>query len=261
MQKFKVNATAKKNLITTLIFICSVVAMWLVWEIAYISVGNDILVPSFSNTLKKLIAVLSSPSFYRAFGGTLLRTFSAFLISVGLAVVASSLGILFEGVKIFLKPIVSVVRTLPTVALILILIIALPTRKSVPVVIAVLVLFPMIYAQINAAWDRRDRALFDMAKVYKLPKKTVVTKIAIPQVLPYVLSQTGANLSFAIKLTVSAELLANLSKSLGGLMQSANVALDASQLIALTLTSVIVGLIVELVFDAVYKFVTRRYAE
>ena len=65
---------------------------------------------------------------------------------------------------------------------------------------------------------------------------------------PSIISHTGSNLSFGVKLIISAEVMASTYTSIGGMMQVANSHIEVSRLAALTLVAVILGLIVELAF-------------
>ena len=70
-----------------------------------------------------------------------------------------------------------------------------------------------------AAYGGIDEKLFEMARVYGVPKGEVLLKIAVPGMLPSVFSQAGANLSLALKVTVSAEVLVSTFRSLAGKMR------------------------------------------
>ena len=75
----------------------------------------------------------------------------------------------------------------------------------------------------------------------------------LPQIAEPVVSQTGSNFSFCIKLTVSAEVMAYTLRSLGGLMATANAYFEIPRLMALTLISVLLGLLFEFVFNLITK--------
>lgn len=237
---------SRKNRI--ILSVASIAIMWLAWIIAYYAVGNDYIVPSFQDTFSSLFVCLGEGSFWVAFSYTLLRTLASFSISfvlAGVCAVLSATGKIFKGLA---EPVIIVMRTLPTLAVILILLIW--TNAAVaPLIVTALLLFPLIYAQFAAAIDGVDADLLQMAKVYGVPKKTVISKIYIPQVAPDIFSQVGANISLGLKVMISAEVLSNTYKSLGGLMQDARAFLEIPRLAALTLVAVALGLIIEVAFS------------
>ncbi len=115
-----------------------------------------------------------------------------------------------------------------------------------PLIVTALVLFPIMYSQLTAAAFGIDQGLLEMAEVYRLPKKVKLFKIYLPLVSPNILSQTGPNVSLGIKIMISAEVLANTYKSLGGLMQEARLYVEMPRLAALTLAAVAAGFIFDI---------------
>lgn len=222
--------------------------MWLVWIIAYYCVGNDYIVPSFSDTAVSLWYLLGSGEFWTAFALTFLRTLEAFAISFLLASALTALSAFSKTAKVMIKPVMSFLRTVPTLAIILLLLIW-TNAKVAPVIVTVLVLFPMIYSQMLSAVEGIDGGLIQMAELYKIPKKERLFKIYLPLVSPAVFSQTGANVSLGLKVMISAEVLASTFRSLGGMMQSARGFLEIPRLAALTLVAVLLGLALDIAFS------------
>lgn len=233
--------------------ICSVAAlliMWLVWIIAYYSVGNRQIVPSFGETAASFWRYLCVTEFWTAVGNSLLRTLLAFVISFVLAASFTAFGLLGSWCKALIKPITVVIRTLPTMAVILIIFkITYGNRTISPVIVTVLVLFPMIYSQLSAAAEGIDGGIREMAQVYCVSRRDRLFKIYLPLMSPSVFSQTGANISLGLKIMISSEVLVNTAKGLGGMMQENSMAAQVANLAALTLAAVVLGLIIELAFS------------
>ncbi|MBD5632737.1 MAG: ABC transporter permease subunit [Clostridia bacterium] len=235
-------SSRKLNIIYSAI---SIILMWVVWIIAYYCVKNDYVIPSFQDTFAALFKCFTEGAFWVAASFSLLRTLEAFLISFVIAVALAVFSALSKAFEAILKPVIALLRTLPTLAVILILLVW--TNASVaPVIVTVLVLLPLIYARINAQLNGIDRGLTEMADVYKIKAKDRIFKIYLPLVSPNILSQTGADISLGLKVIISAEVLSNTYKSLGGLMQNSRAFLEMPRLAALTLVAVAMGLIIDL---------------
>ncbi len=233
--------------------------MWLVWIIAYYSVGNRLIVPSFEDTAVSFWHNLSDGAFWTAVGNSLLRTLLAFVISFVLAAAFTAFALLGSWCKALIKPITVIIRTLPTMAVILIIFkITYGNRSLSPVIVTVLVLFPMIYSQLTAAAEGIDGGIKEMAQVYGISKRDRMFKIYLPLVSPSVFSQTGANVSLGLKVMISSEVLVNTAKGLGGMMQENSVVGAVANLAALTLTAVILGLIIELAFSQLSR-INRKW--
>ena len=235
------------------------VLMWIIWLIAYYSVKNDYVIPSISDTIKSFGKCLIGGSFWLAFFNTILRTALAFAISFVLSVFLVAFCTVCKVGKSFIAPFMAILRTLPTLAVILILLFWTNPLVA-PVVVTVLVLFPMIYSQLTTAVNGVDEGIIEMADVYKINRKERLTKIYFPLISPAVVSQTGANISLGIKVMISAEVLAGTYKSLGGLMQNARFYVDMPRLAALTIIAVLIGALIDLCF-AVIGHITFKWSK
>ena len=158
---------------------------------------------------------------------------------------------LFKGVDGVMRPIIAVIRTLPTMA-VLIPLILYTNRFTAPIIVAMLVLFPMIYAQFKSALDNIDGQIIRTTKVFKLTRRQKVFKVNFPLVAPNLLSHTGSNLSFAIKLIISAEVMIGAYTSIGGMIQYAGYE-NLPRLFALTLFAILIGIVLETTFHMLSK--------
>lgn len=243
----------RKNIIFSVLALC---ALWLLWLVSYFAVGNDYVLPSFWETFAQAGRLFVSASFWRAFAGTFLRSFLAFLVSAALGLLLALLATEFKWVRAFLAPVVSVLRTAPTVAVILILLLW-TTPAVTPVIVAALVLFPAAYSAALSGFDEIKGEYGDLVRAYRVNKKRTVFLLYLPLSAPNLLTQAGAIFSLGIKITVSGEVLASTYKSLGGMMQEAKMFLEMPQLLALTLLTVLLGFAAEGLFVLIKKFAVR----
>lgn len=230
-----------KNLIQTGVAIAFLLAVW--W-IAYLSVGNDLLIPPVSDSLKEVAELFGKGAFWRALGGTVGRAVIAFLLSFLLAVIFAVIAYLYPSFGRFFAPLVSVLRSMPVLAVLLILL-AFLNAGNAPIAVAFLSLFPMIYTGVLAALSGVDKHLIEVSRVYGTPVWRRVTAVYLPLSSPYILKEAGAALSFSLKLIVSAEVLSFTAKSLGGMMQDAKLYAEIPQLFALVAVTFVVGLVLE----------------
>lgn len=228
----------------------SLAFMWLVWFVAEKTVKNEYLVPSFSQTVKELVGILCEQFFWRALGKTLVKVLYAFLISFVLAGCCALLGRACKIANDFFKPIIAIIRTLPTMAVLTVILIY-SNRTVAPIIVAVMVMFPMIYAQFNVALSNINDSVVNTAKLFNIPTKIRIFNIYLPLASPVVLSHTGSNLSFAIKLVISAEVMVSSFTSIGGMISYADP--NVARVMALTLIAVVLGLVIEAVFHFVFK--------
>ncbi len=229
----------------------------LVWWVAHCIVGNDLLVPSVGDCLQEMGRLLTDGVFWRAFLRTFGRVCLAFGLSFVFALIFSLIAYMVPSFGRILAPIVSMLRSLPTLAVLLILVVWAGAAET-PIIAAFLSLFPMLYAGVLAALYQVNEELLEMSRVYHVPLKKQILKLYLPAAAPYVLREAGAAASFAVKLTVSAEVLANTAKSLGGMMQDARLFLEMPSLCALVAIAFFVGLLLETLGTIAANAVERR---
>lgn len=221
----------------------------LAWFIAYFCVGNPLLIPAPWASAKEFGVLFSSGRFWQGVGMTLFRTFLAFGISFILAVGFAVIAYLYPTFAGIFTPIVSALRSLPVLAVVLILLSILGAGIA-PIAVAFMSLFPMLYTGILAALLGIDKEYIDISKVYCPSWWGRVWQVYLPLTSPYVLREAGGALSFALKLVVSAEVVAFTARGLGGMMQDAKIWGELPQLFALVTLVFIVGLILELAMTA-----------
>lgn len=230
--------------------------VWILWLIVYACLQNDYVLPSFWETLRSLGQLFCEAVFWRAFFATFLRAFLAFLFSMilggGLAIASG----VHPFIRSFLAPVISILRTIPTMAIILLLLFWTNPRVA-PVIVSLLVLMPAFYAATLSALDEVRERYGGFARAFGVGTGRKIMKMYLPLAGPAVLSQAGAILSMGLKITISGEVLANTFQSIGGMMQEAKMFLEMPKLMALTLISVLVGFVFEGLGMLVYHYTAR----
>lgn len=234
----------------------AILALWLAWLAAYLAVGNDLVVPSIGETFGEVGRLFTEAAFWRAFGGTLWRSLEAFLVSLALGAGLGLLACVFYPVRAFFAPIVSVLRTVPTMAVVLILLLW-TSPAAAPVIIAALVLFPVFYASVLSSLDGVRERFGEVASAFHAPKVRQIFQMYLPLAAPPVLAQLGAAFSLGLKITVSGEVLSATAKSLGSMMQQAQGFLEMPRLLALTLLAVVIGFVFEGIFALISYLIGR----
>ena len=230
-----------------------------VYCLAQVIVGNPLVFPSFSDSVKAFFDLLGQSAFYKALSRTLLRVLIAFFVSFAPALGLAIVSYLYPTLGRFFAPVVSVLRSLPTLAVLLI-ILSWTSAGTAPIVVAFLTLFPALYSGILASLKQTDKGLIEVSKTYGVPLNKRIVSLYLPASAPYVLRESASALSLSLKLVASAEVLASTAVSLGGLMQDAKLyfATQTPTLFALVGATFIVGLALESIVYALANCVERR---
>ena len=224
----------------------AILAVCLFWYISYAVTGNELVLPSPIACLQSVGKLLISAWFWKAFFATLSRVLIAFVISFALALIFALGSYLSPPFAAFLRPIVRIVRAFPTMAVVLLLLLWSGAERA-PVIVAFLSLFPMLYEGVFSALTGVDKQLIQMSRLYHVPIQRQIQKLYLPCALPRVAREGAAALGFAVKLVVSAEVLAGTFISVGGAMQEARASMDIPLLFALTIVTVAFAAVLETV--------------
>ncbi|MDR3186129.1 MAG: ABC transporter permease subunit [Christensenellaceae bacterium] len=211
------------NLIAGATTIIIIIAIW--WLLAETTFKRTGIVPTPLETVKVIVSQAQTPVFATA----ILRTLRNSIISFALAfTVASIFAVISTNLHIidgFLRPIVTVLRAMPTMALIIILLL-LVGSKLLPIVVAFLVVFPMSYENMRAALKNTDVRLIEMAKVFKISKVRKLLGIYIPTILPYAFASIVSGFGLNIKVIIAAEIMGLPTMSIGYKIMTAKQGFD-----------------------------------
>lgn len=245
--------TKKRNKILNLILpLVTIVAIFILWLAAAAVVNNRYLLPSITETFKALLSLFGEKSFYVALGGTLLRSLVAFIISFSLAFILAVIVAIINYAERIIAPVISILRALPTIAVVLLLLFW-TNSKVAPVVVTLLVVLPTCYTHVKSAFDSVDNVTFEAALVDGADKKQGFLKIKIPQALPAIYGAMGSGLSLNLKLMVAAEVLSATANSLGYLLNTSKVYFEIATMIALVVVAVVIGCVIEGTFNYLSK--------
>ena len=222
------------------------------WAIVAAAVGSQIIFPSLLSTLKALFNLFGEGSFYVSIGNSLLRVLISFVISFLFALIFAILSSLLKNAGRVVSILTSIMRTIPTMSIILLALIWLSTLNA-PMLVAILVIFPLQYAGLLNAIVNVDLRLIEMAKIYNVPIKKQILNLYLPEAAPSVFSTIKSTISLNVKLIIAAEVMAQTRASMGLQMQQASMYLEMDVLFAWTIIAVVLGLILEGIVTLVEK--------
>lgn len=247
---------SEKLIYNILLPLAGVVFFILVWGIAAIITGKEIILPTPIKVLESLGELFLDSSFYKAVGTTLLRSLESYFIAFVLAIILAVLSSLNRIVEKLLSPFIIITRAIPTMSVILLALIWLNSNLA-PMFVAFLIIFPLLYTGIFDSIKRVDKGLVDMSKVYKVGKHNIISKLYIRETLPSVFTLMRSTLSFNLKLIIAGEVLAYTSLSMGRFMQRASAYLDTATLLAWTVAAIVIGYLLELFVIALKKIFVK----
>lgn len=243
----------KKPLNKVLIFI-----FWIaVWQILYYIIQRDIYVPSPWDVFIRLKELLFLPLFWKSAAHSIYRVIAGLLLSFFLGIIIGLLSSLNQRVYDLMNPLISAIKSTPVMSFIIIALIWF-SSSHVPIFIGFLMCFPVIWTNVVVGFQSVDIKLLEMAKVYRVKKSIVISRIYLPAIIPYFSAAAITSLGLGWKVIVAAEVLSHPRNAIGSHLYSAKVYLDSSELFAWTLVVIFLSFLFENIFASIIRKMTAQ---
>ena len=214
------------------------------WVLLARLVGQELLLPSPLQVLKKLFSLAGTAAFWLATGRSILRVLSGLLAATLLGVLLAVLTERSALARLLLSPAMMLVKSTPVASFIILALLWLG-RDVLPAFITALMVLPVVWANVSAGLAGQDPQLLELARVYRLPRLRVLRRITIPSVLPHFRAALRSSLGMGWKAGIAAEVLTVPPLSIGKNIYEAKLYLETTELFAWTLTVIVLSLIIE----------------
>ncbi len=220
-------------------------AVWLlVWQLCWLAVGQDVLLPSPAGVARRLGQLVCTLPFWQQVGLSLLRILTGYLLALALGAALGALTARSRLADCLLSPALRTVRAIP-VASFIILLFVLMSKEHIPTVTSFLMVLPVVWANVDQGVRETDPALLEMARVFRLPPGRVFRHIRLPAVMPFFLAAARTGMGLAWKAGVAAEVLAAPRLGIGRALYEAKVYLESEELFAWTAVIVAISVLLE----------------
>ncbi|MBQ7227467.1 MAG: ABC transporter permease subunit [Clostridia bacterium] len=242
-----------------LVSLASALILLGVWELVARCIDLAIALPTFSSVFLALINLFTKSKFYVSIAFTLLRSLIGFIIGFSFGVILGIVAGRYKAFNAAMRPIVSTFRSIPVVAITLVLALWVGS-EILPAVIGVMLIFPIIYEQIKTATENIDPTLNDVLAELGSGFFTSAKNVYLPLVTPYALSSISTTFGMNIKAVVSAEVLAYTLNSIGReiYFANANFLEETPTLFAWVLITLILSVILEVVLRIIMRKVVSK---
>lgn len=234
------------------------VAFWLlVWHLASVAIGHDILLVSPVDAVVRLGELLVEQEFWMSIGLSLSRIATGFFSALLAGTLLAALSARFVFVRDLLAPLVAAIKAVP-VASFVILVLIWVSSDHLSVIISFLMVFPIIYTNMLEGIEQTDRSLLEMADVFGVSTFDRIRFIYCSQALPYFQAACSLALGMCWKAGIAAEVIGLPDMSIGEHLYEAKVYLDTPDLFAWTLVIICISIVFEVAFTKLIgAFVAR----
>lgn len=252
---------AVKKALYNVLYCAAVIGVVLcVWSIAAAIVGSEFVLPDLKLTFGSFGRVFRNPEFWSGLGGTMFRSAIGFAISIALSAALFFLSTAFDGFRKIVEPLISALRSMPAVAITLILALVVGGFGT-PIVLGVLVIMPIMYSAARARTATVSKELKEICALYGANKFQTFKALWFPCLAGALPEMLGTAFSYNIKAVIGAEILAQTANSLGMLMKISQQYYETALLIAFVVISVVVAVVCEWALRVALKICLRKYAD
>lgn len=216
----------------------------IIWEGVALYIDNSLLFPRVSEIFLSLKNLVASGDFILILWNTLSRFFISIVFSLILAIIFSVASYRYEVIGFLLFPFIIFLRAVPTIAIIIVVLIWSSVEK-VPIVVGMLILFPILYESILGGIKNVDKNLLKMSKVFKVSTKRVVRDIYIPSIYYSISSNIPSYMGLTFKVIIAGEVLSQESLSIGGEIFINKIYLESSNIFAWIIVVIVLNYLLE----------------
>ncbi len=218
---------------------------------------NPLLIPMPWLVVKRLLCMLFESEFYKTVFLSLGRILAGLSLGVMVGALAGLASFLCPSIRSLIAPLLTVVRSTP-VASFVILIWSFTGGRSLPLVIAALMVIPIAADQLLKGLESADPTLGEVVTVFRIPVWRALLAYRLPAALPYFFGSVVTSAGFAWKAGIAAEILAMTKSSIGRHIYEAKAYMETVDLWAWTLAVIFLSLLLELFVKKTLHFIEKR---
>ena len=237
-----ISTTAKRIWISA-----SALVFLAVWAAVSLLVDREIILPTPWATLGYIGGLLAEPAALAAIAATRLRVILSFSINIAASLILGTASGFFPKLAWSLDPVIRVMKSVPTMGVILLSLIWFSSETAV-LFVCTLIVFPVLYSAVTEGIVNLDRGLMEMHRVFRIPAGRTLGRFVLPSLRPFLVAGITSGLGLSMKVIVAAEVLSQPGRGIGTMFQVERASLNtvgvfAWSVIVILLTALVDGLL------------------
>lgn len=221
------------------------------WLLAWV-IGKSYIVPSPPEVFTALVVLVKAPAFYMTIMKTLMRTLFCIFLSMFGGIFMAVLAGIIPALRAVFSPWVHIMRTLPTIVVIVYVIIWMSSLVA-PVFVTMLITMPIVYSNVLTGYDETPKELIEMSMIYRFPLVKRLKYIYFPAMKPYIKAGLFAITALSLKVIIASEVLSQTQGSVGKAFQVAKINLQTEQVFAWAIITILLSLSLETIMKRIVK--------
>ena len=183
------------------------IIFFLLWIIISLGINEPVMIfPNPWDTFAYVGNIFTTTYFWNSLGYSVLRMIIGFSIALVLALILGSIAGKNSKIYFLLKPTITVLKSVPTAALVF-LFLVLVKADQVPILIVILLSFPILYESISHGIHHVDETLIEAAKVDGSGYLNLLFHVQLPLSMPYFLVGVASSFALSFKIEIMAEII------------------------------------------------------
>ncbi len=229
----------------------SILIIILIWiGLSYIY-NNSLIIPKIDAVFESLGKILSSKNIYIIVLKTFGRIILTILISSFISIFFAVLSYRFRWFNEILKPGIIIIKTIPIVAIIILLFMTVGPKET-PYIVTAFIIIPIIYEGTLNSFMEIHSGIKDEVRMLSKNNFNIMLRIYVPITLPYIITSLLQSLGLGIKVMVMAEYMSPTNNTIGAEIRRYYNNNDLSNVFALVIIILILVAFLE-VFVNIFK--------
>ncbi len=210
------------------------VLLLLGWQGLALALANPVIFPGPAATLQQMLLQALRPDFFLMLGASLGRALGALTLSLAAGFPLAVLAYFHKSVAAILNQLVLILRSVPNIAIIILVLFWLP-RGSAVLLVSFLLGFPIVYSNTLEALNEVHAKWQPLLAIYPQPWYIRLTQVLVPHMRASLQASVISASSLCFKAVVMAEVLCQVSPGIGRGMQLARSDVNAAGVIGWTI--------------------------
>ena len=189
----------------------------LIYFIASIIKNDSYFLPGIDLIFKSFIELIITSNTYISLLKTLLNVLISLIIAFIFAIIFASIAYRFNKLYLILKPLMSILRSIPIIIIINVIwyLLMMENKQLVLYFSVFSVLFPIIYEAIYQALNAIDKSYIDVYKINSNLTFYIIIRVYIPLVFESFKSSLINSIGLGLKIALSVEFICSIKDTLG----------------------------------------------
>ncbi len=232
----------------------SLVICLIIWQLISVSSAGAVFA-SPKRTLMAFITMARDGTIWVHIGYSLFRVLAGFTLGLLAAIPIAFLMGWYKAAQYLLEPVVQFIRTIPPIAYIPLVIVALGVDESSKVMVIFIATFLVMVITIYQGVKNVDSTLVKAARVLGAGDKDIFFHVVVPASFPFVLTAIRLGLSAGLTTLIASE-LTGASKGLGTMIQEASMYFRMDVVIMGIMVIGIIGLLLNKIVHLLERWLT-----